>query len=181
MLLASPRLVAHFCATVPLTCLRVSLTHQRVASLYLHVPSPAHGSTVDAIVLWFLLFFLCIPTFLLLFSLCCVSYHLQVFIWFDLLIETFVISVCSSSMDPVRILAILSLRQSFDNSCCLNSLELLTESFCSCLSLYTTFRKVQILFRIIVYCLFSFMYYLFRLDCVVGNSSYLVYPCPIVE
>jgi len=46
---------------------------------------------------------------------------------FDLLIEIFVTRVCSSSMVFVRFLAVLSLQQLLNDSCCLYCLYILTE------------------------------------------------------
>jgi len=87
-----------------------------------------HLCCVPSVFLQLFLFFFtfCFSVFLLI--LCSLVYRLPPLIWSNLLVETFITGVYSSSMVPVRFLTVLSL-QLLNGGCCLYRLELLTEPF----------------------------------------------------
>jgi hypothetical protein len=106
--------------------------------------------------------FFCIFYCVLLFFLFSLGFYFPTLMWFDLVEETFVISE-----HPF-------LQQSLNGGCCLHRLGLFTESFCHLPQPCTALEKARLVynsFKImnnsITYCLFLFLYCVFRLGFVV--------------
>jgi hypothetical protein len=86
----------------------------------------------------------------------------------------------SMLMNPVWLLAILSLHQPLYGSCCFYRLWLLTEPFCHCKPPCAILREIWIIFGFIAYCSGSyfFLYYIyFRLNLLLECLPCLVSSC----
>jgi hypothetical protein len=98
---------------------------------------------------------------LLLLSLFCEGYCLPILTWFDLVKETFAVSVCSLSMDPVRILIVPLSQQPFHVIVVVTLWGSSPCPFALCYHLVRLFRKALI-FLALGIIIRSIVYYLFR-------------------